>query len=72
MTLAAGPMKEHMFICGSAPDECVAVAGGERVEKHVQGEEHALQAAQSSGVEIRGVLVKTCRERHMLEITIRF
>lgn len=31
--------------CGSAPDKSVAVAGRERVEEHVQGEEHALQAA---------------------------
>ena len=30
--------------CGSAPDKGVAVAGRERVEEHVQGKEHALQA----------------------------
>ena len=31
--------------CRSAPDESVAMAGGERVEEHVQSEEYALQAS---------------------------
>ena len=37
-------------LCRGAPDKGVAVAGGERVEEHVKGEEHALQAAPRSSL----------------------